>query len=88
MFILWVWCCINPTKIQNFRQSRSIVLIENNQRGDDARHPAAKREQKHDEHRTAAAVVHRQGREEDGKEDSEEGHGGFIFDYELHISSV
>ena len=65
-----------------------FVLVQYNQCGDDARHLAAEREQKHDEHRAAAAVVHRQGREEDGKEDSEEGHGGFIFDYELHISSV
>ena len=54
------------TKIQNFRQSRSIVLIEDNQRGDDARHPSAEREQKHNEHRSAAAVEHRQGREDDG----------------------
>jgi len=43
-----------------------FVLIENNQRGDDAWHPAAKGEQEHDEHRATAAVEHRQGREDDG----------------------
>ena len=52
-----------------------VVLIQNNQSGNHARHPAAEREEKHNEHRPAAAVEHRQGREKDGKEDSEEGHG-------------
>ena len=47
-------------------QSLSLVLIENNQRGDDAWHPAAKRKQKHDEHRATAAVDHRQRRENNG----------------------
>lgn len=51
-----------------------FVLVQNNQCGNHARHPAAKREQKHDEHRAAAAVEHRQGREKDGKEDAGEGH--------------
>ena len=51
----------------------SFVLVENNQRGDDDWHPAAKGEQKHDEHRAAATVERRQGREEDGEEDAGEG---------------
>ena len=54
-----------PTKIQKNRQSPSFILVQDNQRGDDARHPAAEREQKHDEHRAAAAV-----------DDLEAGHGG------------
>lgn len=55
-----------PTKIQKIRQSLSIILIQDNQCGDDAWHPAAEREQKHDEHRPAAVVDHRQWREYDG----------------------
>ncbi len=55
-----------PTKIQKNRQSPSFILVQDNQRGDDARHPAAEREQKHDEHRAAAAVDYRQRREDNG----------------------
>ena len=43
-----------------------IILVQDNQRGDDARHPADEGEQKHDEHRPAAAVDHRQRREDNG----------------------
>ena len=43
-----------------------IILVQDNQCGDDARHPPAEREQKHDEHRPAAAVDHRQRREDNG----------------------
>ena len=56
-----------------------IILVQDNQRGDDARHPAAEREQKHDEHRPAAAVDHRQRREDNGQDDLEAGHGCFLF---------
>ena len=53
----------NLTKI---RQSSSLVLIQNNQRGNDIRHPAAEGEQKHDEHRAVAAVDHRHRRKDNG----------------------
>ena len=70
--------------------AESFVLVQYNQRGNHARHPAAKREQKHDEHRAAAAVDHRQGREKDGKEDSEEGHNflGLLFEKLLFIENT
>ena len=42
------------------------VLVQDNQCRDDTRHPAAEREQKHDGHRPAAAVDHRQRREDNG----------------------
>ena len=55
--------------LPKIRQSSSLVLVQDNQRGDDAWHPAAKCEQKHDEHRPAAAVDHRQRREDNGQDD-------------------
>ena len=55
-----------PQKYKKSRQSLSIILVQDNQRGDDTWHPAAKREQKHDEYRATAAVEHRQGREDNG----------------------
>ena len=51
-----------------------FVLVQDNQRGDDTRHPAAKRKQEHDKHRAAAAVDHRQRRKDNGKDDLEAGH--------------
>ena len=36
-----------------------LVLVENNQRGNDTWHPADEGKEKHDEHRAAAAVEHR-----------------------------
>lgn len=43
-----------------------VVLIQNNQSGNHARHPAAERKEKDNEHRAAATVVHRERGEEDG----------------------
>ena len=57
----------------------SFVLIEDYQRGDDAQHPADDGEQKHDEHRTATAVDHLQGRKDDGWDDLEAGYNGLLF---------
>ena len=42
------------------------VLVQDNQRGDDTRHPAAKRKQEHDKHRAATAVDHRLRRKDNG----------------------
>ena len=57
-----------------------IIVVQDNQRGDDAWHPAAEREQKHDEHRAAAAVDHRQWREDNGWDDLEAGHNLIVYD--------
>ena len=51
-----------------------FILVQDNQLGDDARYLVAEREQKHDEHRPAAAFDHRQGRKEDGQVGLEAGH--------------
>ena len=66
------WC--GQLQLDRICQSASLILVQNNQSSNHARHPATKREQKHDEHRAAAAVVHRQGREDDGEDDLEAGH--------------
>ena len=50
------------------------VFVEYNQCADNARHPPAKGEQEHNEHRPAPAVNNGQRREENGEEDAEEGH--------------
>ena len=57
---------IFPTKIQKIRQTSSLILIQDNQCGDDARHPSAESKDKDDEHRPTAAVDHRQRRKDNG----------------------
>ena len=54
--------------------SRSFIFVEDDECGDDARHPPATGEDKHNEYRPAPAVDDGQRREEDGQEDAEEGH--------------
>ena len=56
------------------------VFIEDDQCADNARHPAAKGKQKHNEHRPTPAVDNGQRREENGEEDAEEGHMRVIID--------
>ncbi len=56
-----------------------FVLVEDDQSADDARHPSAEGEDEDDEHGPAPAVDDGEGREEDGEEDAEYGHSGFVF---------
>ena len=53
------------------------VLVEDDQSGDDAGHPAGAGEDENDKYRPAPAVNDGQRREDDGEEDAEEGHGLF-----------
>lgn len=62
----------------------SFVLVEDDECGDDTRHPAAKGEQEDNEHGTAAAVVHREGWEDDVEDYTEAGHGRLLF-YSLYF---
>ena len=70
----------NRQKYKKIRQTRSLVLVEDDQRGDDARHPSGAGEDEDDEHGPAPAVDDGQRREKDGEEDTEYGHGGLFFE--------
>ena len=70
----------NRQKYKKIRQTRSFVLVEDDQRADDARHPSGAGEDEDDEHGPASAVDDGQRREKDGEEDTEYGHGGLFFE--------
>ena len=70
----------NRQKYKKIRQTRSFVLVEDDQRADDARHPSAEGEDKDDEDGPASAVDDGQRREKDGEEDAKYGHGGLFFE--------
>ena len=69
----------NRQKYKKIRQTRSFVLVEDDQCGDDARHPSCAGEDEDDEDGPAALVDDGEGREDDGEDDAEEGHSGFGF---------
>ena len=54
------------------------VLVEDDQGGDDAGHPAGAGEDENDKYRPAPPVKHRQRREDNGEDDAEEGHDGYF----------
>ena len=65
----------------------SLGLVEDDECGDDARHPPCQGKQKDNKHRPAAPVDDGEGREEDGEEDAEKGHKEIIcLDYSAKIS--
>ncbi len=70
----------NRQKYKKIRQTRSFVLVEDDQCADDARHPSDAGEDEDDEHGPAPAVDDGQRREKDGEEDAEEGHKRVIID--------
>ena len=57
-----------------------LVLVEDDQRANNARHPSGAGEDEDDEHGTAPAVDDGERREKDGEEDTEYGHGGLFFE--------
>ena len=59
-------------------RSWESVLVEDDECGDDARHPSNAGKEENNEHRPAPAVDDGEGRENDGEEDTEEGHGDFV----------
>ena len=77
----------NRQKYKKIRQTRSFVLVEDDQRADDARHPSGAGEHEDDEHGPAPAVDDGKGREKDGEEDAKYGHKEIIcLDYSAKIS--
>ena len=70
----------NRQKYKKIRQTRSLVLVQYDQRADDARHPSCAGEDEDDEHGSAPAVDDGERREKDGEEDTEYGHGGLFFE--------
>ena len=69
----------NRQKYKKIHQTRSFVLVEDDQCADDPWHPSCAGEDEDDEHGPAAPVDDGEGREDDGEDDAEEGHGGFGF---------
>ena len=69
----------NRQKYKKIRQTRSFVLVEDDQRANNARHPSGAGEDEDDEDGPAPAVDDGQRREKDGEEDTEYGHGDFGF---------
>ena len=67
-------------KIQKVRQTWSRIFVQDDQRGDDSRHPSGAGEDEDDEHRPAPPVDDGQRREDDGQDDAEEGHSGLFFE--------
>ena len=64
-----------------------FVLVQYDQRADDARHPSGAGEDEDDEHGAAPAVDDGQRRENDGEDDAENGHKEIIYlDYSAKIS--
>ena len=63
---------------RGFFVSSRVVLVEDDEGGDDAGHPAACSQQKHDENAAAPAVEDGQGREQDGEDDLKHGHASKI----------
>ena len=70
----------NRQKYKKIRQTRSLVLVEDNQCGNDTRHPSCAGEDEDDEDGPAAAIDDGEGREDDGEDDAEEGHDGLFFE--------
>ena len=68
----------NRQKYKKIRQTRSFVLVEDDQCADNARHPSGAGEDEDDEHGAAPAVDDGERREKDGEEDAEEGHSGYM----------
>ena len=63
------------------------VFVQDDQCADNARHPPATGEDKHNEYRPAPAVDDGQRREKDGEEDAKYGHKEIIcLDYSAKIS--
>ena len=56
------------------------VFVEDDQCGDDARHPSCHGEQKYNKHRSTTSVDDGERREEDGEEDAKDGHDGLFFE--------
>ena len=88
-YCLFLSCCIKwrcqrktsqSAKIQKVHQTWSRIFVQDDQCGDDSRHPPATGEDKHNEYRPAPTVVHGQRREDDGQDDAEEGHSGLFFE--------
>ena len=78
------WRCQRRTsqlaKIQKVHQTWSRIFVQDDQCGDDSRHPSGAGEDEDNEHRPAPPVVHGQRREDDGQDDAEEGHSGLFFE--------
>ena len=68
----------NRQKYKKIRQTRSFVLVQYNQRADDARHPSGAGEDEDDEDGPAPAVDDGERREKEGEEDTQYGHGGLF----------
>ena len=64
-----------PHGAQRYRWGCGPLLLVNDQRTNDPGHPTGKGEQHHDEHRAAALVNDRKGREDDTQQNAPDGHG-------------
>lgn len=88
-YCLFLSCCIKwrcqrktsqSAKIQKVHQTWSRIFVQDDQRGDDSRHPSGAGEDEDNEHGPAPAVDDGQWREDDGKDDAENGHSGLFFE--------